>query len=381
MTSARTLTAGRSSDYAWGAFGFALMVVYWPNISGVATTPRWDVAALLALPLFFAPKLRMTPSHWVGLALIGWLLLTLAWDESRLDGVDMALKLAVAGVAFAVGSSLETLKPLFVGASLGLSVNSVIAVLQWCGLSPLPIDSFAGGYAGLFYNRDRLAAAAALVAVGLCGLRQSTGLLLSVSLSLVMTQSRAAWLAVAAGLLTLKSPLPFALWPVRALAIAGVIVTFAWRALDGSIDDRLALWHDTLASLSIQGHGLGSFYESFPHHAQWFAARLLTQRPDHPHNEWLSLAWDGGAVAVGLFAVLGVLVYRATDHGLRATLVSLFVLSLFAMPLHDPATLVLGSCVAGFCAGLGGRLRNAAHACGSPLCEGVAARVYARRHA
>ena len=360
-----------------GFFAFALTAAYWPGIAGVATTPRWIVGALLTIPFFFTPKTKLTEAHWAGLVLIAWLVLTIAWSESRLDSADAAIKLAIVATAFAFGSLLTNLRPVMIGAGLGLSLSSVITILQAFGWNGIESYGYPGG---LFYNSDRLAGCAALVLVGCVSLRLWWTLPLILP-SLALSESRASWIAAAVALALLRLPQVSRRWYRVAvwLAAGACLVTMLLRAFDASTNERLALWHDTVNALTLYGHGLGSFRESFPSHAQWFD--IAASRPDHPHNEFLSVAYDGGFGAVVLLGLLGVLVWRASDHPSRAVLTCLGVLAMFAMPFHDPATVLLGSLCAGFLAGHGDRVRGLAFDCGSPLCADVAARRYSERHA
>ena len=150
-------------EFLAGLFGFALMTAYWPNISGVATTPRWDVAVLLAVVLFVAPRVRMTAAHWLGALLMGWLLLSLTWSNGRDDGIDIAFRMGCAAVAFAVGSLIKDIRPLIQGAALGIGISSAVAIAQWLGWHGM--EQKGGAFSGLFFDRNRLAAAAALVAL------------------------------------------------------------------------------------------------------------------------------------------------------------------------------------------------------------------------
>ncbi len=336
-------------------FGLLLTVAYWPGVSGAATTPRWDVAALLAIVLFAAPRVQLIAAHIVGIALVGWLLLTLIWSEGRLDGVDAAFKLIIIAVAFAVGSLALDLRPLFAGAAVGVTVSSGIALAQIYGWHGLPSYGVASG---LFFNPDRMASAAAIVFVGAVALRLwwfVPGLLPA----LVLPQSRAALLAVAVAIALMawnKTGFRWALLLLGGIAVAAY--AFVHRGIDGGVTERLALWQDTIGALTWSGHGLGSFWTTFPSHAFHFGSSLLSSRPDHPHNEWLWLAYEGGIVAVALFTALSILCWRSSDMQVRCVLIALFVLSLFAMPFHDPATAVLGSLVAGHLVGRGALLRR-----------------------
>jgi hypothetical protein len=361
-------------SWLWGLFGFVLMTAYWPGISGVATTPRWDVAALLAVVLFFLPRIRMTATHWLGLALIGWLFLSIAWNDGgadgRLDGIENGLTLLICLVAFAVGSQLSGVNNILIGAALGIGVNSAFAIAQWFGWTGF-VETFDGSHAGLFYNPDRLAAAAAMVAVGLVALPRLWVLLPLLLPSLVLAPSRGAWLALIAGCSVLA---PF---KIRLLIVVTSTCFVAWVALhgfDASASQRFMIWQDTIANLTVFGHGIGSFREDFIRMAHAFNITAQQSRPEHPHNEWLWLAFEGGVPAVGLGMLFaGTLWQACNDRPEFPILACLFVLALFAMPFHDPATLVLGALCAGCAARHRDRVSDRAVHRGGPLRAGLSA--------
>lgn len=372
--------AFHASDWLCGLFGFALMTAYWPGISGAVSTPRWGVAALLAVALFFAPRVRMTAAHWIGLALLGWMGLTLCWNDGGhdgvLDGIDVASELVIVAIAFAVGSTLQDVRPLIVGAAVGIGVNSAFAFAQWFGWHSF-VETRDGSFAGLFYERDRFAAAAAMVAIGLVSIPRLRRLLPLVAPALILAPSRAAWLAVGAGLL------PMEFIPVRLRKALGIIligVPLVYLVVHGagpSDNERLMIWHDTIGNLNVFGHGLGSFREDFVRFADAFNIAIQRSRPEHPHNEWLWLMFEGGVPGLCLGLLLAVAVWcAAVDRAERGVLTCLFTLSLFAMPLHDPATVILGAVVAGYLAGRDAMLRIIVGDCRSALCPWLAAHVY-----
>ena len=357
------------------------MSAYWPGITGAATTPRWAVAALLAVALFFAPRVVMTRTHWLGLALLVWLGLSLAWSEGRLDGIDAAFKLCLAAIAFTLGSTMPDLRSLMIGSAIGIGLNSGFAIAQYLGWHG--IETYDNRLAGLFYNEGRLAAAAAIVAIWLCSQSARLWLLLPLVLpSLILPHSRAAWLSVGAGLLIIvfrqMSRRTVVQW-VTFLILFGVVGTGTIVAFGiGSpigIDQRIALYRDTIAALTPFGHGLGSFWESFLAHAHYFPVSI--ERPEHPHNEWLWLAFEGGFPAFFIGWVFAFSIWFAAKD--RSVLGGLFVLSLVAMPFHDPATLILGALCAGHLVGRRAADGVAAIDRGIPVCQGVAAGSGQRR--
>src|ERR1051326_7560204 len=151
------------------AIGLALTVAYVPGWGGAATTPRWDIGAAMALALLLGPAGRMTHAHWLGLALAGWLILSLAWSSSPLDGAGQAVMLLVIAVAFAWGATLGDIRPFVAGAAIGLAISSVIAVAQWLGWHGIETATITP--AGLFYSHNRFGEVAAVVFAAAVGLR------------------------------------------------------------------------------------------------------------------------------------------------------------------------------------------------------------------
>lgn len=350
------------ADVLAALFAFALMVAYWPGIAGVATTPRWDVAALLSIAMFVAPKVRMTAAHWAGLALVVWMLLGLIWNDGgadgRADGIDAAVEMVIAATAFAVGSAMLRIDVMLAGAVLGIGVNSGFAIAQWFGyFGPIQtIDNHDGAamahsYAGLFYNPNGLAAAAAIVGLGILAYRKLWPLLPLVAPSLMLAQSRAAWLSVLVGLFVMRPQSAVLRWGGRVVVLGAAAAALIMRPL-GSASERLMIWQDTIGHINWFGHGLGSFREDFIQFAHAFNIAAQQSRPEHPHNEWLWFLFEGGVPALVLAVVLALLVWRAgRDRPELGLLAGLFVLSGFAMPFHDPATVVLGALCAGHLVG------------------------------
>jgi hypothetical protein len=382
-------------DTASALIGFALMVAYWPSFSGLATTPRWDVGALIAVALFFSPAIRMTRTHWLGLALIAWLIASLAWSDGQPYGLDTAWKLLAIVAAFAFGSALADIVPLIAGAAIGLAISSLIATAQWFGWHGIEFQT--GSPAGLFWNANRMAEAAVLV-LAACLARHMWWALPGLVPAIVMPYDRGAWLttAIVAAVWIWRRLGGFERF-VSAMIAAWVVVGVAllatfWRTEQFGLDafaERFALWQFTLSNLTWLGHGLGSFAADAPLMA-WRG--LISSRAAHPHNEYLWMAYEGGLPAVGIFGVFAVLLGRAAMHGERTergsfvavgvggrvprgagegglglALLALAILALFAMPFHDPATVLLGALVAGHVARAGRDLRAAADAGGSLL--------------
>lgn len=352
------------------ALGLALMVAYWPTWYGAATTPRWCVGVAIVAALFFSGRVRVTSVHVVGLALVAWLIVLVAWSDVPLDGVDPVIKLSLVVAAFGFGSSaLDDVRPFVAGAAIGITLNSALALAQWFGWHG--IESLSAP-SGLFYNGNRLAEAAALVLACVLALRMWWALPGLIP-ALILPNARGAALATLVMMITWGWQQGKTLQKcATGLALALPAIMLAYMNLRTfTIDERVALWRDTWSGLTWPGHGLGSFTETFAQYAKHFD--ITKTYPEHPHNELLWVAYEGGAVAVVLFGALCVLLWRSADAAVRLALVVIGVESLFAMPLHDPATVLFVAVVAGRLAGAGGRVRDPVVAGGSPLRTRLAA--------
>ncbi len=386
--------AGRLSDWMWGFFVFALMVAYWPHVAGVATTPRWDVATFLVIIMFFGPVARDTTAHWLGLAPLCWMGLTILWNDGghdgRLDGVEALFELMIGLMAFWMGSTLFDIRPVLVGAAIGIGVNSTFCIAQWFGWDGWQglIQTREDSFAGLFYEKDRLAAATAMVTVGLVALPRLWILLPLLLPALWLAHSRAAWLAIGISLVVqvyrMTNPYVRQLKPFLAMLLVPVVVTIFVHFIanpDQSTLERLAIWHDTILNLNLFGHGLGSFREVFLQKAHFYDFGHWQHRPEAPHNELLWLAFEGGIPAIVLAGIFSIaVVYKSEANDGIGVLVCLAVLCMFAMPLHDPSTLVLGALYAGYVASCGARARELADTRRNAICAGMAAERNQRQY-
>lgn len=363
-----------------GAIGLALMVAYVPGWSGAATTPRWDVGVAMALALLLGPAGRMTPAHGCGLAIAGWMILSLAWSSAPLDGIGAAVPLLVVAIAFAWGAMLDDIHPLVAGAAIGLAISSIIATAQWLGWHGIASADHAP--AGLFYSRNRLGEAAAVVLAAAVGLRMWWALPGLVP-ALVLPMDRAAWIAagVVVGLAAWRRARAFERYV--AVVTIGWLAVLAWLMTSGldmpwklvALSERVTLWRFTIEHLTWLGHGLGAFITDGPVLA-WpvepGSSIVNASKAEHPHNEFLWLAYEGGLPAIGLFGAFAVLVWRSCSHEVRLVLVAIVVLACFAMPWHDPATLGLAGVCAGFGVGAARRHVGADDACRGALRAGLA---------
>lgn len=361
----------------WLSFvaGLALMAAWWPGASGAATTPRWDVGAVLAIPVMLAGLFgafqRASTTTALGGALLGWLAISTLWSTGPLDGADQVAKLLVILCAFYAGGLVEDLRPLVAGAAIGLIASSMVSVLQLAGFAP--VESY-GRIGGLFYNGDRMAEAAVLVLAAAIGLRlwwAIPGLLPA----LILPLTRTAWLAATAAIVLAvwRRGRTFerfvVVWTGGMVAAAGYMVADSVDWWSSSLAERLTIWRRTAEQLDVLGHGLGSFAA----HPLVLGAGAGASVAEHPHSEWLWLAHEGGVVALALAAAFAAGLWRRADETGRYVLAALAVESLVSMPWHDPGTVLFACLVAGSACRGGADLRDPAVPGGVALHPGHAA--------
>lgn len=344
-------------------FGLALTVAFWPGISGAATSPRWAIAAIGAsLLLFCARPIRITIAHLAGALFAVWCFTTLAWSASP-DGTDAAFKFGILAVCFCLGSAIDDLEPLWIGAGIGIALSSALTIIQLAGFAPVAYLTIPSG---LFLNGNYMAEAAVLVLIGLAAYGRWW---------LAVACLPAATFGLARGaILAGVTALTAWLWMrSRSAAVAVVLVgVLAGSAMWASgyrtahITERIGFWRDAVAGITVTGQGLGSFRDGFVSYAE--QSDLRRSRPGQPHNEALGIAFETGIVGLGLFALF-VAMLLGPMRPESLVLIALATESLFAQPLHLPATAVLGCLAAGACT------RSAHHVRDTALLGGILLRA------
>lgn len=357
------------------AFAFSVSVAWWPGIAGAALTPRWIIIAVGASSLLMlGERLRFTFAHLWGSLFLGWCLLTWLWSASPDDTIGAGFRLVVLALVFCLGSLQRNMRPVYFGTAAGMAVCSVIASAQFWGWTGIPQDVVP---AALFVNRNFYAEFAALVAVALIAER-AWWWLPATAPGLILTGARGALLGLCVPLIWLWRRS----WVGGVLLVAGIaavlMVTFLTRAqwLDGyradlvfdrttDIHVRLSYWRATLDEITVTGAGLGSFYLAAPHPIEGL-------RADHPHNEFLELAFETGLIGLGLFVIFIGSIMTAGTTTETLVLGAALTEACFGFPFHEPATAFLGVLAAG---GAAGRLRGICDPAGAgraDLCSGRA---------
>lgn len=346
-----------------GVLAFLVSVAYWPGIAAAGSAPRLALLAV-AVPLLFPRKVTITPAHFALFLFLAWSVATLFWTDEPpshlvswlgpipLGGLSAVIHWLIFAGLFCIGANLASLSGVYIGMALGLSLSSAAAIAQmFFGWAFLDQYSVPGG---LFINPNFMAEVSVMVLVGLIAERLYWFIPLVLPAAL-LPQSRSALLALVIAL---------ALWTrnraVMAVMIIGIGVAAIWSIQSGfrlsSVDERIAIWRDTIDGMTWLGRGTGSFYVLYPATAS--RTNTLFARPDHAHNDVIETFFEAGFPAILLIGVF-IFAWRVGRHPSAAlVLVAFAVQGLFAFPLHIPASMFLVALVAGHLCADGAALRD-----------------------
>jgi hypothetical protein len=331
---------------------FTLGILYLPGMAAPATAPRWALLSVGVPLLLWQGKALpglWSKAHSLGLGLLLWAALSLLWASSTEAWAEAMWWMGLLAGAFVLGAKEEDLGPSFVGLSLGLCASVALALGQNLGWSPVAEVASPGG---LFLNRNILGEGCALALVGVMLVPKWRALALPLGLGLVLTHSRGALLALGCVALAWcwgKSKFWAA---VAGLALAVLLLK---SPMGTSMAERLAIWFDTASGVTLLGHGLGSFYDTFPTWAHY--QDLALTRPAHAHNEFLELLFELGP---GLGLCLGLLFWCSrTASPWRYPLIASCAMACFSFPWHMPLTGFASALVLGHLAALRARAEPA----------------------
>lgn len=354
---------------------FALLVgIAWLPIPSAISAPRWAVVSIGAAALLWSCRVRWSPAHSVGLALVLWALVSSAWAISPNDAYNGAWQLLVLGFVFCVAAeSPYSLNSFAMGLGAAATVNAAIAVAQTLFDAPIfLVPGIPTGYpSGLFGNKNYMAQFGALALVAMIFVPRDwrmpslervpgAGMLRDVliagsAVAAFLPLSRGAIIAVAVAIgaswwrgQNFRWIAFFGLAGGAVLALVGIDMWLHPERIELSAIPRLEIWDWTLTNLRFFGWGAGNYAAIFPF--------------DHALNDWFEIAFDLGAV--GALALAAIVFYclreRAVDLAAEwAVLVAFLVEGATASPLHQPATAAVGAFVAGRLAGAFGRARRA----------------------
>lgn len=331
-----------ATDKALAGIAFLVMVTVWPGISGFAIAPRWAVLATLPPLLLFAVRIRMTPLHWLGLALMAYATASLLWAPVFVEALQGWAQMVILAVAFCLGGEAEDMRPFYAASALGVSVSAILAVLQIAGFDP--VEQIVSP-AGLFANKNLMGetAGVALVGVmaaGLWPLAVMPALALALSTcwgaafgvlmaGVAWVWTRSAWYGIAAALV--------------ALTVAQLVfVNMEGRRYTVTVRARIVA--DAVGNMRWFGHGVGSYWVATPQNAP--RQEAMNVRHWHAHNDPLEMAFNFGLGSILFFALVGALLSGPVCAE-WFVLIAVLGTGLFGFPLFAPAT----GFVAAVCAG------------------------------
>ena len=322
---------------------FLVTVLMIPVFPEGGTEPRWSLL-FIVVPLLFAQRYFEKPSltDVLGIVFLGWCGSTLFWSSDPYEGSIFYFRFLIIGMLFCIGSTRESLRPVYTGMAFGLLINSAVIVLQINGLTVLPQ---VAAPAGLFINKNFSGELAALVIVGLIGERL-WWLLPGVIPSLLLPVARAPFLAITvAGTLWLWTKSRMAAVLVGIVGCSAGVFVYHLRTYNDTLTQRWHVWVDTVGSLTLFGHGFGSFFSAYPQFQTHDATHIIFE---HPHNDLLQILFESGWVGGLVFIAFLVSVLRGRWKAPEVyVLLAFLVEGCFGFPLYNPATAFVGALVAG----------------------------------
>ena len=338
-------------------------------------TPRW-IALSLALPvflIFMRPVERPTVAHWLGVAWLAWLAVTLLWSHSFYDGVIGLWRWLLIGMALYLGSSMTPRNMAWSAGAFaaGIALNGGLALGQ--SEFPETLKIFWLEYvqqtvlpAGTYANKNYLAEAALVglvLAFTIKPIWLRYGVAACCALGWVLPLSRGALLAGAVvAVLWLFAPERRYRQLCRLSAIFIVVVatigfTAHFHGVDlkqSSFGDRVAFYANSLVMIGDNpfGQGVGNFWAAYPLYHDALIdtpsdAYRLDSRPRTAHNDLLTLTAETGIIGgIILVAILLLVIYRSRSP-YRYALFAVLTLGAFNFPLYLPVTGFMAGLVAG----------------------------------
>ncbi len=256
------------------------------------------------------------------LPFLAWMLCSLSWSAQPYDGTGEAIQWLIAVGVVLLGASVVNPTSLYLGFGLGV-------ILAY------PFDWYAP-------NPDLVGEAAAIALVACATVRlwlPAIGLLVV----LVLSHSRGGLLGVCCAATALAFAKSWKLGVAIALSGALFIGTLAYLGAASDNAERLGIWFDTIAGITIFGHGLGSFRYVFPDYASHINI-ILGTRPDHAHDDFLEILFETGIVG-GFFAIIafGVILARGRHYAETLIVICTAGLGITNFPFHIPSTLFLAA--------------------------------------
>lgn len=281
----------------------------------------------------------MTIGHVCGIFFLIYAGASLTWTPYLPFGLHAYWQLMLMAGCFALGSSMPGLKPVLIALGIGFALNGAFVMMQGLYWNPWSYLETPGNpnIIGSFINGNLLAECTALTIIGLAAYRVWWLLPLQIpAIILPWTNGtpRAPILAlILAGLVWLWTRRPLL---TLHLGVAGMLIgLMVIGGHNNSVYQRYNFWIDTINGMtSWWGHGIGSFYVTFPEFSAH--SNTLISRPENAHNDWLELIYELGIGVVPLIYLIGIAL-RSSKEPERLMLVGAIAISCVGFPLHMPA--------------------------------------------
>lgn len=310
---------------------FIISVAYVPGITGMTIPTGW-AAMSLTLPFATWRELPTHSLHVVGAGFLCYACASLAWAPSPLFGIFHLWQLGCIALAFILGGQLRDLRPIMYGLGIGVTISSGVCIAQWFGYSPV-LMNWQERPSGLMYNSVAMGTTAGIVFVWLIAQRV-WWLAIGVLPSVVLTQSRGTWIAVAAVALLSRS-----YW-FGLVILACVVGLFVFGMNPGDVL-RMALWVEAGKRLTISGAGAGAIESVYLNTGE---GGLIS--PEYLHSEPLDFLFHFGIAGLAAIALL-IAPLLNIDKPEWYPYAGFFVMSLYSFPLHISVAAFAGAVLAG----------------------------------
>jgi len=250
---------------------------------------------------------------------------SLLWTAQPYDGTGETIQWAIGIGVFLLGTSVDNPRPLYFGFGIGILVAYPFGLFD--PNADLVAEAAAAAFVACLVSRQWLICGGLVVVLALSHIQHhcAKGAILGATCALAVLALHRSWKTGAI---------------VVALGIA-VIGLLTYRTDLSDNMERLHIWYDTWAGVTLFGHGIGSFRYVFPDFASHINI-IMGTRPDHAHNDFLEILFELGWVG-GFLALAGLLVILYRGRNIGETLIVICVLgtSLTNFPLHIPSTLFM----------------------------------------
>jgi hypothetical protein len=315
---------------------FLIPIAYIPGITGASIATGWAVLSCGLPVVTWREMVKEPPPAFVllGIIFFSYVLWSLSWVDNPITGLSTIWQYALMAGAFYAGTQALDLRRIAIGLALGFGISSLLTLGQVAGLDWI-IEYIPCRPSGLMFNPIILGEGCALTIL-LCLSQRMWWLAGLLGPGLLLSQSRAAYLALAVGLiLGWCRPSQSTLWSAAC--------PLTWTALvahDTADDFRWLVWKVLYHFLDFWGHGAGSI------EAVLIRFQGTLYAPAYAHNEFLDLAYQYGVGAIP--AILILLAPSTAVHScVWPCYVGFLICSLFSFPLHSPPLAFIGLLVAG----------------------------------